>query len=119
MPRATSRDGAITSFRRKPAPARGRGSAMNVLHVMSNIDRKAGGPVVVTGLAAAQHRAGAHVTVLAVYAEGADVSIARELESTGVRVTLVGPVSARSAEARALKVPLAQAVATADVVHIH
>jgi glycosyltransferase involved in cell wall biosynthesis len=92
---------------------------MNVLHVMSSIDRRAGGPVVVTGLAAAQHRAGAHVTVLAVYADGADLSIARELESTGVRVTLVGPVSARSAEARALKTPLAKAVATADVVHIH
>jgi glycosyltransferase involved in cell wall biosynthesis len=92
---------------------------MRILHVIPTIDRRAGGPVVATGLAAAQRRAGLDVGALVVHGSGHDLAPAREMEAAGVRVSLVGPVDGRGAEAKALAGPLREAVASADVVHIH
>lgn len=93
---------------------------MNVLHVMPAIDPKVGGPIAMAGLAAAQRRAGMDVTMLAVTRPGNDLAVARQLESAGVKVTLVGPVGSRSDEARALGAGvLDDAVRAADVVHLH
>jgi glycosyltransferase involved in cell wall biosynthesis len=92
---------------------------MRILHIMSSIDRRRGGPIVVTGLAAAQVRAGLKVSVLAVYNPGDDLSAAQGLEAAGVKVELVGPVSTRRDEIRALNGPLAQSISSTDLIHVH
>ena len=87
---------------------------------MPGIDPKAGGPIAMAGLAAAQQRAGMHVKMLAVTRPGDEVGVARQLESAGVGVTVVGPVKGRKDERRALATgPLDEAVRAADVVHVH
>jgi glycosyltransferase involved in cell wall biosynthesis len=93
---------------------------MKILHVISGIDPRGGGPAeALRGLASAQAAAGLHVGVLATYAAGHDLGFARVLQGRGVTVRLVGPCHGRLARHPDLVAATGEAVAAADVVHIH
>jgi glycosyltransferase involved in cell wall biosynthesis len=71
------------------------------------------------GLASAQASAGLNVRVLATFARGNDVGFARVLEARGVAVRLVGPTRGPLARHPDLTEAVGEAVAAADVVHVH
>ncbi len=93
---------------------------MKVLHVISSIDRRAGGPTVaLAGLALAQQRAGMMVSVLATYAMDEQLEVAEVLRDAGVTVDLAGPTQGRFRRHHAIGAIVHDAVAEAEVVHIH
>lgn len=93
---------------------------MKVLHVISGIDPRGGGPAeALRGLALAQTAAGLNVRVLATFARGDELGFARVLEARGVTVRLVGPTRGPLARHPDLVAVTGEAVAAADVVHIH
>ena len=93
---------------------------MRVVHVISNIDLRAGGPALaLLGLASAQARAGLDVSVVATWSRGATQEVAQGLRAAGVRVTLVGPATWPLARHPRLPEVVKGAVADADVVHVH
>lgn len=95
--------------------------ALRVLHVVSSLDRRAGGTVTaVAGLARAQADAGARVAVVTSFTHGEDLGMLGELRSAGVVAEAVGPVGRRLGRwnARAQK-RLSAMVTQCDVVHIH
>ncbi len=93
---------------------------MKILHVISSLDRKAGGPpVALAGLAIAQARRGASVSVAATFNRDAVHSLADELQTAGVEVSLIGPATGKFQNHRDIRPTLHRLIATADVVHIH
>lgn len=91
-----------------------------ILHVISSLDRKAGGtPVALAGLAIAQAQLGAVVTVASTYNEGADLAIADQLKAAGVAVELVGPATGKFQRHPQIVPTLRRLIADADFVHIH
>ncbi len=93
---------------------------MRILHVISSLDRKAGGPpVALAGLAVAQSKLGAQVTVAATYDKGADQDLAHELRKSGVEVSLIGPATGKFQRHPQIRPILTELIAAADVVHIH
>ena len=95
-------------------------SGRKVLHVISGIDPRGGGPAeALRGLALAQAAAGLNVHVLATFAAGDDLGFAAIMQARGITVRLIGPCHGRFARHPDLTPITAQAVATADIVHIH
>lgn len=93
---------------------------MRVLHVISSIDPRAGGPsTALEDLAIAQLAVGLDVRVLATFDRDHDNSIEQSLRSRGVKVQVVGPSQGRLKRHPQLAQTVAAAVADADVVHIH
>ncbi|CAN5559401.1 hypothetical protein BH10PLA1_BH10PLA1_00830 [soil metagenome] len=93
---------------------------MRILHVISSLDRRAGGPpVVLAGLALAQSKLGAHVSVISTAAPEADRGLAHELREAGIDVTLVGPARGKFQRHPQIKSQLHRLITAADVVHIH
>jgi glycosyltransferase involved in cell wall biosynthesis len=93
---------------------------MRVLHVLSSLDPKAGGPpAAISGLAPAQVEAGADVTVFATFARRTDYSIVERLRSSGVTVHLVGPCVLPLGLHPKTRSQVRSEVAAAHVVHIH
>jgi glycosyltransferase involved in cell wall biosynthesis len=93
---------------------------MRILHVAPTIDPVQGGPVsVLAGLAPAQVQAGLDVSLLATWRQGESVALADRLKATGVNVTLIGPATGPLRRHPLLASDVADAVARADVVHVH
>lgn len=93
---------------------------MRVLHVISSIDPRAGGTTTaLVGMARAQRRAGIHVRVLSTFLEGAELSQARQLQSEGTPVELVGPAHGVLVRHPMLRAALEQHIRDADIVHVH
>jgi glycosyltransferase involved in cell wall biosynthesis len=96
---------------------------MRVLHVISGLDPVLGGPVtVLTGMAAAQAAAGLDVTVLSPWHERGTRQhdeVAAALHARGVKTRLFGPVRQRRGVHPEMTAIVRDAVAAADVVHIH
>lgn len=95
-------------------------SKIHVLHVLSGIDSRQGGPAVaLVGLATAQAELGMRVSVLVTYSEGDDLSRADELRARQIDVTLVGPASGALMRHRRLYAAAKECTGAADVLHIH
>src|SRR6266496_385313 len=93
---------------------------MRILHVISSIDSRGGGPAVaLLGLAKAQRGAGLDVAVLATWRKGASQDIADELTAGGIHVTRVGPAKGPLRRHRQIAPALRAEMSNADVVHIH
>jgi glycosyltransferase involved in cell wall biosynthesis len=95
-------------------------SGIKVAHVISGIDPRGGGPAeALRGLALAQAASGLNVRVLATFAPGDDLGFAAVLQARGIAVRLVGPCSGRLGWHPDLTAAAGEAVAAADVIHIH
>jgi glycosyltransferase involved in cell wall biosynthesis len=94
---------------------------MNVLHVISSIDPRSGGPAeALRGLAAAQAAAGLRVALVATWTRHApDTAFAEQLRERGVEVHLVGPCRGPLKWHRDLKPILRRAAEGSDVLHVH
>ena len=102
---------------------------MNVLHVISGIDKINGGPTIaLLGLVRAQKNAGIDAPVvprviprvIAAFARPEAVSDAADFRDAGIETTLVGPVSRLiRGYHSSLHASLTKQMQTADVVHIH
>ncbi|MEM7230258.1 MAG: glycosyltransferase [Planctomycetota bacterium] len=93
---------------------------MHVLHAISGLDHRLGGPVhAMLGLASYQRAAGLDVTVVSSQREGDDSAIANELQEHGVRVVEVGPVTGALGRSPKLKPEVNELLPDADIVHIH
>lgn len=94
--------------------------SMHILHVISQIDPRTGGPATaLRGLTLAQRQAGLAVRILATYRADGDLSLAQSLRDDGVEVELVGPCVSPLMLHRHLAPSTAANVAWAQVVHIH
>src|SRR5690348_14554268 len=93
---------------------------MRILQVISNLDPRSGGPATaLLGLAPAQKRDGLDAEVVATFAPDYQSNVQQQLESTGVKVHLVGPVEGRLGRHPELESTVSRAIVGADVVHIH
>lgn len=91
---------------------------MHVLHVISSIDPRAGGPpAALLGLSSAQVRAGLTVTAVSTHSPDFDDRYAKQMAQRGVGVNLVGPMAGRFH--RDLRPAIVDAVRQADVLHVH
>jgi glycosyltransferase involved in cell wall biosynthesis len=91
---------------------------MRVLHVISNLDRRVGGPATaLLGMALAGSDAGLDVTILTAYRAGEELPSAEQLRS--VRLRSVGPCTGPLLRCPALALDVADAVSRADIVHVH
>ena len=92
---------------------------MRILHVISTLDPRAGGPTTaVVGLVEAQAKAGLEVSLLATFRDGAK-PLLMELEKRGVTIQLIGPATGPLYRHPDLAAAVQQQVELADVVHIH
>jgi glycosyltransferase involved in cell wall biosynthesis len=93
---------------------------MHVLHVISGLDHRLGGPVhAILGLGTYQRRLGLDVTVVSAQREGDDEAIADELKQAGVNVVQVGPVRGSLGRHPAMRRVIEEHLAHADVAHLH
>ncbi|MEA2711728.1 MAG: hypothetical protein QOF78_4329 [Phycisphaerales bacterium] len=93
---------------------------MRILHAISGIDPRNGGPTnALIGLAASQVRAGLKVRVISTWQEKDAHRSAEKLESLGVGVRMVGPAHGKLSRHPALEKNLLAEIADADVVHVH
>jgi glycosyltransferase involved in cell wall biosynthesis len=101
-------------------PTRDDTQGLRVLHVLSGIDRRVGGPVsALIGLAEAQAAMGMSVSVLATYKAGADLSAAEYLTAKGVATHIIGPCG-RVLDRHSRIAGAAEDLAgVSEVVHIH
>lgn len=96
------------------------GSMIRVLHVISSLDGRAGGPTtVVKGIAIAQAKSGLNVTVISTYSAGDDTIASKAMQDAGVRVQLIGPAVGRLMLHREIRLRIEEAVSQAEIVHIH
>lgn len=94
---------------------------MRILHVISSIDSRSGGPsTALRGLVAAQKQAGLDVSVISSYAAHHNNDIADQLRELGVHVDLVGPGTGPLVRHPDLKKVVNDAIArNQQIVHIH
>ncbi len=93
---------------------------MRVVHAISGIDPRNGGPTnALIGLAAAQVRAGLDVRVISTWRERDAFRSAARLEELGVKVRMVGQAHGKLSRHPQLRTNLLDVVAAADVVHVH
>ncbi|HEY1687207.1 MAG TPA: glycosyltransferase [Tepidisphaeraceae bacterium] len=93
---------------------------MKVLHVISSIDPRTGGPATaLSGLSLAQHHVGLDVRVVSTFAANDNTDLAQKLADQGVKTCVVGPVTAPLGRHPDLCPTLAEAIADCDIVHIH
>lgn len=93
---------------------------MRILHVISSIDPRKGGPTTaLAGMAEAQVAAGLDVTVVATFQPNADHTTAEQMRRRGVAVQLVGPVRTPLAMHPDIRPTVREHVKQADLVHIH
>ena len=93
---------------------------MRVLHIISSLDARSGGPAVaLAGFARAQRAAGLDVDVLTTFTAAEDATAAESLAKDGVNVRRIGPTRGPLRSHPELKDALAQAVADVQVVHVH
>ncbi|MEM0913069.1 MAG: glycosyltransferase [Planctomycetota bacterium] len=93
---------------------------MQILHVLTSLDPKAGGPPkAMVGLASAQAQAGDRVTVLATFGAHDSPDYADVLRQASVDVKLVGPVVTPIGWCSSLRREVAEAVSASEVVHVH
>jgi glycosyltransferase involved in cell wall biosynthesis len=94
---------------------------MRVLHVISGMDPRFGGPgFALAGLAAAQQSAGMAVTVAAsYYSEIPNMPSLKALKDAGGRVELIGPAHGFLHRHAGIVPTLQRTIAASDVVHIH
>lgn len=93
---------------------------MNVLHVISGLDPKSGGPAIaLAGLTEALTATGVGVTIAATWADGQDLSLADQLRNHGIGVHLIGPCRDSLSRHPLISSTLQGLIADADIVHIH
>ncbi|HEX8523537.1 MAG TPA: glycosyltransferase [Tepidisphaeraceae bacterium] len=93
---------------------------MKVLHVISSIDARAGGPTAaLQGLALAQKKAGLDVRVITTYREGDPMTVADALRAADISIETVGPAHGRFHNTPELASHVRKAVGGAEVLHIH
>jgi len=93
---------------------------IRVLHVISSLDPRAGGPAVaIKGFAAAQKQCGIEPVVIATYRDGESDSIAADLIRQGITVSRIGPAGGALRRHSQIVPKLTELIAAADVVHIH
>jgi len=93
---------------------------MRILHAISGINPENGGPpTVLSGLAAAQVRAGLDVSVVATWVDNPCPEVVAEYESKGVHVTHIGPARNPMSRHPETAARLDELVRRADVVHVH
>lgn len=103
---------------------------MKILHVISELDPRAGGPAVaLAGLTKAQAAAGLDVEVVATTRNDVNapnpptpvpaLAAAQDLRAAGVNVTVVGPARGALARHPDLAAAVDRAVARAGIVHVH
>lgn len=93
---------------------------LRVLHVISSLDPKSGGPLAaLVGLARAQASAGLSVSVLATWLEGQNLEAADELRRQGVNVRMVGPCRGPLRRHPEIINAASEMVGSTDIVHIH
>jgi glycosyltransferase involved in cell wall biosynthesis len=91
-----------------------------VLHVISGLDRRLGGPpIALAGLAAAQVGLGHKVTVLSTFRRGEEPSAVKELEQLAVPIHMIGPCRGPLARHPELTPTLEKLIQQNDIVHIH
>ena len=93
---------------------------MRVLHVISTLDPRSGGPAVAAaGLAQAQLQAGMQVSVVATRGPRDDPDAAEPLLKQGISVETIGPATGPLCRHPQLAAGVRQQVSRADIVHIH
>jgi glycosyltransferase involved in cell wall biosynthesis len=93
---------------------------MRVLHVISGLDPRAGGPAAaVAGLASAQLREGLDVRVISTWRGSSAPPDDALRKRIAAPVTLVGPARGKLQRHPDLKRQVDRAVADADIVHVH
>ena len=91
-----------------------------VLHVISSLDSRAGGPpVAMAGLCKAQRAAGIDVAVISSYRGDQGRDLADDLAAASIEVTRVGPARGPLQSHPDLPRAMDGAVGKADVVHVH
>ena len=96
-------------------------SPLRVLHVISNIDPRGGGPAAaLVGLCRAQREVlDQPVSVITTYRDQADLSHVKTLRESGVIVHALGPARGPLARHAQLVPTLVEAIAWAEILHIH
>ena len=93
---------------------------LRILHVISTIDARAGGPATaLVGLATAQKRVGLDVSMLATATAGESDDAAQALRASSVNVDIVGPCTMPLCRHPQIVPTLQRLMPQADVVHIH
>lgn len=93
---------------------------MRILHVISSVDRKHGGPTAaLLGLAFAQVRLGMDVSVVSSFRVDEEVGLVKSFEAFGVHVHLIGPGSRRLVRVNGLAQKMSGLVVGRDIIHIH
>ena len=93
---------------------------MRVIHVISGIDMRGGGPIsVLFGMANALRSHGVGITVVATWMPGADLSLAEQMRGKDIDVELVGPCTGAYVHHPDTQSRLERAISSSDVVHIH
>ncbi|HVT91017.1 MAG TPA: glycosyltransferase [Tepidisphaeraceae bacterium] len=93
---------------------------MRVLHIISGIDPRGGGPAVaLAGLAQAQKAAGLDVSVVSGWCAGENNTITESMAQAGINVRLVGPTTGRLGRHPKMVLTLAEEIPRADILHIH
>ncbi|MBX3372559.1 MAG: glycosyltransferase [Phycisphaeraceae bacterium] len=93
---------------------------MRVLHVISGMDHRQGGPTfALFGLAGAQHAIGLDVTCFVGVRPGDSPELPDALARIGVRIIRCGPCRGPLATCPTMRGDLGRAVADADICHIH
>ncbi|MEM1445769.1 MAG: glycosyltransferase [Planctomycetota bacterium] len=93
---------------------------MRITHVITGMDPAGGGPpVALEGLAAAQHRLGAEVRIAATFRQGDHDARVERLRDQGIDMRMIGPTSGPLQLAKGMKAKVDDAIADADIVHIH
>lgn len=93
---------------------------MKILHVISSLDTKGGGPPrALHGLSTAQVRSGLDVKVLSTYASDWDDGLKQQMTGQGVDVHMIGPVNKRLDKRVLIQEKLKSLLNDIDVLHIH
>lgn len=93
---------------------------MHILHVISSLDPRLGGPpAALRGLTLAQRQLGQDITVVTTRRSDHDASIEEELRNTGISVYSLGPTRTPLGLHPSIRPTLKKTIANADVIHIH
>lgn len=93
---------------------------VRILHIISDLDPKAGGPVsALVGLTAAQAKQGLDVTVISTFHKVARPESVIQIETNGVLVHMIGPTWQKLRWRWGMAALLRPFIKRADVIHIH